>query len=891
VARSLARTLPPQETAVTEEAATAAADEERAPVGGRWLVPFAAGLVGFAFLLMELVWYRMLAPLLGGSSYTFGLILAVALLGIGLGGLIYGTGSNRRRPTLVSFAGTCALEALFLALPFALGDRVAVLAALLRPLSGAGFLSLIGVWTVVTVLVVLPAALVSGYQFPLLIALLGSGRHRVGREVGVTYAANTVGAILGSIAGGFGLIPLLSAPGVWRLVAALLLGLAAVAVLAGLRTGVPVRSAAVPVAAGVVGLLFCLATGPSAFWRHSPIGAGRVLTSGWKGPNEIRSEIQEVRRQLLWEKDGLESSVALRAAHELAFIVNGKVDGSVRGDSPTQIMSGLVGAMLHPNPRRALVIGLGTGSTAGWLAAIPSMERVDVVELEEAIVHVAEVSAPVNHQVLSNPKVRLFIGDGRELLLTTSETYDVIFSEPSNPYRAGIASLFSKDFYEAVEERLRPGGIFLQWLQGYELDAQVVRTAYATLASVYPSVESWQVHRGDLLLAATREPLVHDLDRVRARMTEEPYRSSFSHVWGVQGAEGFYSAFVASPSLARAIAAAESAINTDDRPILEFGFARNLGRTGLFSVQDLRALARSRGEDRPLTTRGRPLDWGLVQEMEVARAAFWDEPLDDPDPAGAPAARKRMAARKAYAQGSLGSACSLWLSQPGGPLSHLDLLLLSECLAVKGHPRTPDPVDRLRTVEPTEADFVLARWHAVAGRRTEAARHLLTALKAYRTNPWPHPTLVRRVLPLALELSRQNRTLAPAFYEALSQPFAVRLQEQRRLVYRMEAAKLLKKDQFCAEGLAPLEPSVPWEGKILAYRVWCYERLKHPLERQARHDFRRFLADAPPNLAEGLPEAPRPPAVPALVPVQTSSPSEGEGGIGKTSPPAGTSMP
>jgi spermidine synthase len=892
VARSLARTLPSQEAAVTEEAAVpVSTEEERAPAGGRWLVPFAAGVVGFAFLLMELVWYRMLAPLLGGSSYTFGLILAIALLGIGLGGLIYGAGSARRRPTLVSFAGTCALEALFLALPFALGDRLAVLAALLRPLSGAGFLALIGVWTVVTVLVVLPAAVVAGYQFPLLIALLGAGRRRVGREVGVTYAANTVGAILGSIAGGFGLIPLLSAPGVWRLVAALLLGLAAVAVFAGLRSGVPVRTAAVPVAAGVVGLLLCLATGPSAFWRHSPIGAGRVGTAGWTGPNDIRSDIQEVRRQLIWEKDGVESSVALRAAHELAFVVNGKVDGSVRGDSPTQIMSGLVGAMLHPNPRRALVIGLGTGSTAGWLAAIPSMERVDVVELEEAIVHVAEASAPVNHQVLANPKVRLFIGDGRELLLTTSETYDVIFSEPSNPYRAGIASLFSQDFYEAVEERLRPGGIFLQWLQGYELDAQVVRTAYATLASVYPSVESWQVHRGDLLLAATREPLVHDPGRVRSRMAEEPYRTSFSLVWGVQGAEGFYSAFVATPALARAIADAESAINTDDRPILEFGFARNLGRTGLFSIKDLRALAKSRGEDRPLTE-GKPLDWGLVEEMRVARAAFWDEPLDDPDPAGAPDARKRVAARKAYAQGNLGVACSQWLAQPGGPQSHLDLLLLSECLAAKGHPRTPDPVDRLRTVEPTEADFVLARWHAAAGHRAEAARHLLAALKAYRTNPWPHPALVRRVLPLALELSRQDRALAPAFYEAFSQPFSVRLQEQMRLVYRMETSKLLETEQLCAEGLAPLEPNVPWEGRILAYRVWCYERLKHPLERQARRDLGKFLADAPPNLAAGLlPEASQVPAVPAPVPARTPPPAEGEGGVRKTSSPAGTSMP
>jgi spermidine synthase len=853
-ARNMARTLEPTPAQGEGESPVAVQEEEPqgAVAGGRWLVPVAAGLVGFAFLLMELVWYRMLGPLLGGSSYTFGLILAVALLGIGLGGLLYGVGSGSRRPTLVAFAATCSLEALLIALPFALGDRVAVIAALLRPLSSAGFLLLIGAWTAVTALVVLPAAVVAGYQFPLLIALLGSGRRNVGREVGVTYAVNTVGAILGSIAGGFGLIPLLSAPGVWRLVVALLLALAGAAVLAGIRAGSPPRAAVFPVAAGLVGLLLCLATGPTAFWRHSPIGAGRVITAEWKGPNDVRKEIQEMRRRIIWEADGVESSVALDVAHEYAFVVNGKTDGSVRSDAPTQVMSGLVGSLLHPNPRRALVIGLGTGSTAGWLAAVPTMERVDVIELEAAIVHVARVSSPVNHGVLDNPKVHLVIGDGREFLLTTSETYDVIFSEPSNPYRAGIASLFTQDFYEAANERLLPGGLFLQWLQGYELDAQVVRTAYATLASVFPAVESWQIHRSDLLLTASHEPVVHDLDRVRARLAAEPYRSAFPRAWGVSGAEGYYTGYIAGPSFARAVAEAEGKrINTDDHPILEFGFAKNLGRFGLFKVSDLRNLVSARGEARPLT-RGAPLDWSRVAELRVARGAFWDEEVPDPEPGGDPAGRRRVLARQAYTRNALPEACSLWLSQPGEPQSHLDLLLLAECLAGAGDPRLPEAAARVRAIEPTEADFLLARWHAAAGRRDEGARHLLAALAAFRTDPWPYAPLVRRTTPLAVRWSRQDRRLAAAFFEALSEPFAVRLLEQVRMIDRLEVARALDDERLCAEGLAPLEPNVPWEGRLLAYRLLCYERGGHPREPLARRDLARYLASSPPSLAEGL---------------------------------------
>ncbi|MGB8165866.1 MAG: hypothetical protein WCF18_00045, partial [Chthoniobacteraceae bacterium] len=173
----------------------------------------ASALVGFAFLLMELVWYRMLSPLLGGSTFTFGLILAVALLGIGLGGALYAVAGARGGGTLAAFAWTCALEALAIAVPFALGDRLAVLAAHLRSLAGVGFGGNVFGWCIVIGIVVLPAALVAGYQFPLLVALLGRGGHGVASQTARAYALNTAGAIAGSLAGGFGLMPLLTAPG------------------------------------------------------------------------------------------------------------------------------------------------------------------------------------------------------------------------------------------------------------------------------------------------------------------------------------------------------------------------------------------------------------------------------------------------------------------------------------------------------------------------------------------------------------------------------------------------------------------------------------------------------------------------------------------------------
>ncbi len=829
----------------------AAAEEPGERRGGAF-VPLAAGLVGFAFLLMELVWYRMLAPLLGGSSYTFGLILAVALLGIGLGGLLYGAGSRQIRPTLAAFALTCSLEALALAVPFALGDRLAVLAVILHPLAGAGFLPLVLGWTAVTAIVVLPAAVVAGYQFPLLIALLGSGNRGVGREVGVTYAANTVGSIAGSIAGGFGLLPLLSAPGVWRLVAVLLLGLALAAVaLHALRERdwrAAVVQVAGPVALAILGALLIQAPGPSAFWRHSPIGAGRV-SGDWDGPNELRDAMQSQRRTVVWERDGIESSVAVDITRETAFLVNGKADGSARADAPTQIMSGLVGSMLHPDPRRALVIGLGTGSTAGWIAAVPGIERVDAVELEPAMVEVARRFAPVNHGALDNPKLRVTIGDGREVLLTTRERYDVVFSEPSNPYRAGIASLFSRDFYEAVRGRLAPGGLFLQWLQGYEVDTEVVSTVYATLGAVFPFVETWEINSGDLLLVASREPLAHDFDRVRVRAGQSPYREALFRTWGVEGVEGFYTGHIATPAFARAVARRDgNRPDTDDRPVLEFGFARNLGRSGVFRVPDLSSLARSRGQGRPPGT-GRPLNWDLVEELRQPRSLLWRDSVEEKGKT--PDAEQRRLARDAYSRVELAAACEHWFAQPAAPVTYPDLLLTSECLAAAGDPRAPEHSARLRRMSPVDADMVLAIWQYESGRPREAVRYLVAAFTKARRDPWPSIQMLDRALELASGLAGEGPEEVKAIDAALAEPFAVGMAEEHRRRVRLELTWLLRKG--CVEALAPFEPHPPWEDLFLAQRARCYREAWHPLADRARADLAEYLEHRPSRLEKGLP--------------------------------------
>src|SRR5262249_20713329 len=160
----------------------------------------------------------------------------------------------------------------------------------------------------------------------------------------------------------------------------------------------------------------------------------------------------------------------VREENGYAFIVNGKSDGSARGDAGTQVMSGLLGVLRNPQARRALVVGLGTGSTAGGLAAMPGVERVDGLGAGPAGVEGGRDCAPVNHDAMANPKLHVTIGDARELLLTSNALYDVIASEPSNPFRAGIASMFTAEYYQAARRRLTADGVFAQWIQAYEID-------------------------------------------------------------------------------------------------------------------------------------------------------------------------------------------------------------------------------------------------------------------------------------------------------------------------------------------------------------------------------------------------------------------------------------
>jgi hypothetical protein len=688
------------------------------------------------------------------------------------------------------------------------------------------------------VIIVFVPAFLSGLQFPLLISLLGTGRRGVAREIGLAYAWNTAGGIAGSLAGGFGLLPLLTAPGVWRFVIAFLAAMALFFVFAS-RGGGAMRIAAVCGAAGATVLM--TATGPTAFWRHTPIGAGRVSLTGLT-PNKLRDLEIGRRRETVWEAEGIESSVSVSNKDGYAFIVNGKGDGHARLDAGTQVMSGVLAGLLHSSPRRAVVVGLGTGSTAGWLGALHSIERVDVVEIEPAISRVAQMCTAVNRDMPHNPKVHVAYGDGREFLLAGKQTYDVISSEPSNPFRAGISSLFTSEFYRASLSRLERNGVFIQFLQAYEVDAPTIRIAYGTITSVFPYVETWQSKGGDLLLVGSREPLQYNIDEIRRRMSDPIIREGAWKVWWANDAEGVLAHYVCGTDTARALGA-DSRLNTDDRPLIEYGFARTLGITGAFRVADIRSFAKARGDDIPVGAQRTD----IAQAIERRRMSI-GVPEDGFVELSNTFGQMQMigAAQNAYVAADYATTWTLW-NGAGRPQTPLETLTYAETLANRGDEQAVPAIEALRRVAPVEALVLLGRLRWRQGKPAEAADALSAACVAYRTNPWPLPIVMHRVLTLMTEIARDpnGRQILPQLMDALSQPFAVGMFDTLRRSTLLFLAQGRSGGVVCDAAemalVASWEPEFPWQREFLTERVRCYEQNRDPRTAKAKRDLEAFL--------------------------------------------------
>jgi spermidine synthase len=529
-----------------------------------WFFLLSFAVVGATALAYEVGWTRLLATQLGSSTYAFTLMLATFLTGIVLGSAIFEWWIRRRQPRQSTFALTQMLTAVasiacLVSFPF----LPQLLPTILRA-THESFRGLLLAQFAISALAMLPVAILFGFNFPVVTLLIaGSSGHEASasRTVGRAYAWNTLGAIVGALAAGFWLLPAL---GSFRLLAATA---AANLVLATLLYAMAAPRRVLASALNVALLVAVAFVGFSPYF-YDPAMAAFSTALYWKidRPLSVRENAHSL--DLVYFADGLNSTISVTRSNDLVSLrTNGKADAS-NHDIRTQLMLGHLGALAHPGLRRVLVIGFGGGMTLSALARYPEVERLDCVEIEPAVLGAAPLLTELNRNVLRDPRVHIIFDDARNFLFTSREQYDLIVSEPSNPWMAGIASLYTQEFYHAAQQRLAPGGVFVQWVQAYALFPDDLRMIAATFMSEFPRASLWHGEVNDFLLMAPAAPAGQMLDRVKALWSQPPLHDDFDQL-GWKEPAGLFGFYLLGDAELREFSRG-APVNTDDLTLLEY---------------------------------------------------------------------------------------------------------------------------------------------------------------------------------------------------------------------------------------------------------------------------------------------------------------------------------
>jgi spermidine synthase len=510
------RDAPPPGGPVTQRVddGDSAAGESRATgepdaMSARWILVLYA-LSGSLAMVYEVTWTRALAPVVGTSVYSFTLILAAILAGIGLGSLLI---STRRAQAVDPGRGFVAAQIALALAAFASvwGLKYFTLifihvAARTATRTWALFL---GEFAMLAAIVFLPG-MILGALFPFAARLAGRAGAEAGADVGRAYAWNTAGSIVGSLAAGFVLVETLGSENtlVLACTATACLALLALTLASGRRFRLGAGAAAT-----VAAFAFPFF---SARWDPAMMAGGitHVLRQVRSFPDvipasQIPGKILPLWDRVVFQREGKSATVTVvRNGPETVLLVDGKVDaGTNADDMVTQVMLGQLPFLFARQSTDVCVIGYGSGVTSHAVLTHP-VTRLDTIEIERQVIEASRFFSSVNGDPLADPRNHLILEDARTALMYRPQAYDIIISEPSNPWIAGVNNLFTREFYRLARRRLRPGGIFCQWMQTYEMSEKSFRTILNTLAQVFPHSLVLVPGEGDVILLVSDQPLV-----------------------------------------------------------------------------------------------------------------------------------------------------------------------------------------------------------------------------------------------------------------------------------------------------------------------------------------------------------------------------------------------
>jgi predicted membrane-bound spermidine synthase len=471
---------------------------------GLLLASFA--MVGASGLAYEVCWSRALGMVFGSSIYAFPITLATFLAGIAAGSLLIRRYVRTRNPGSNSYiVGLLLLAATSYTVTGLLPEMPDMLNTLFMRYTVSTIWLLTGL-LLASVLIMSVPALLLGAMFPLVVnALAPERRSETGAAVGELYFTNTMGAAFGAFVAGFVMIPTFGIPVTVAVTAAAILFCAAALLLQKRSMQWSAAAAGIITAA-----VFVVAVPP--YWNPTLLTAGVYQNPDYYQGFGIETlPLQGLQEQgLIYYKEGVNSTVSVHRldGNNLDLRVNGKTDASL-GDMSTQVLLGQIAQLFgSPGTGRYLVVGLASGITTGSIA-LHQPSRVDVLELEPAVIEASHFFDAYNHKPLENPRIRVIADDARAFIGTVKEPYDAIISEPSNPWLSGASSLFTKEFFQAARQALGQDGVLLQWLQLYGIDTASVQAVLSALRSQFPYLYGFQASRDDtdLLILARQAPL------------------------------------------------------------------------------------------------------------------------------------------------------------------------------------------------------------------------------------------------------------------------------------------------------------------------------------------------------------------------------------------------
>jgi spermidine synthase len=555
----------------------------RNPMNPRLVMGIAVS--GFAALVYEVVWTRVLAMTLGPTTYAFSAMLVAFIAGLAIGSAIATASLPRIRDVAFWFGMSIIIAAAAALAAAAFVDRLPMVIARSAGRADASFTSVFALDVGLAVALQLPMTIALGAALPFAVATAAPRTGAAPRTAGLIYAANTAGAIAGALAGSFVLVPWLGLQHSLQLAST-------VAVVAGFFVAwrrPPAAAASrrpAAVAAAALATLALAALMPE--WNHARLANGAYRLAPALAGGDIETALEA--GDLLYYREGAAGTVSVRRLIGVTSLaIDGKVDASNGADMLTQKLLAHLPLLLHPDPRSIYIIGLGSGVTLAAALRHP-IDRAEVSEISPEVIAASAYFSKENGDALHDRRTKVIVGDGRSHLLLSDERYDVIVSEPSNPWMAGVSTLFTREFFETARDHLRPGGILCQWAHTYNISDADLRSIVATFVAAFPDGSAWLVGASDLLLIGPTSPIqaldsgiaegwrrpgvVADLDEAKAA---DPFGVLLSFIAQGRDLQEY---------------ARGAPVQTDDRLSLEYSAPRAIyGRYQTSNVNRLRSTA------------------------------------------------------------------------------------------------------------------------------------------------------------------------------------------------------------------------------------------------------------------------------------------------------------